>query len=206
MECSRCCTQRIIVTLTKDYPSSFANQCFKSADNGGKDWPQTGRFVSKRRIVPTKIFHNKHPAAKRHICHQAKAQASTKTFGWWCLDSPAHVHDARGMGCKSTYMMLLYACVRGDSIMYMSCDSNACFPRYYTQIYVRTLCGRQFVIMVSPYDTIDAVRMKIRMKEGISEDQQRLLFKGRQLEEGTCLEWDLYDSCTICLTLRLRGG
>lgn len=60
--------------------------------------------------------------------------------------------------------------------------------------------------MVNPYDSIDAVRMKIRMKEGISEDQQRLLFKGRQLDEGNCLDWDLYDSCTICLTLRLRGG
>lgn len=74
------------------------------------------------------------------------------------------------------------------------------------QIYVQTLCGRQFCIMVTPYDTMDAVRMKIRMKEGISEDQQRLLFKGRQLEEGTCRDWDLYDSATICLTLRLRGG
>ena len=74
------------------------------------------------------------------------------------------------------------------------------------QIYVRTLCGRKIVIMVNPYDTIDDIRMKIRMKEGISEDQQRLLFKGRQLEEGCLLDWDLYDTCTICLTLRLRGG
>ena len=76
----------------------------------------------------------------------------------------------------------------------------------FSQIYVRTLCGRQFVIMVHPYDTIDDIRMKIRMKEGISEDQQRLLFKGRQLEDGILLDWDLYDSCSICLTLRLRGG
>lgn len=60
--------------------------------------------------------------------------------------------------------------------------------------------------MVNPSDSMDAVRMKIRMKEGISEDQQRLLFKGIILEEGTCLDCDLYDSCTICLTLRLRGG
>ena len=60
--------------------------------------------------------------------------------------------------------------------------------------------------MVHPYDTIDDIRMKIRMKEGISEDQQRLLFKGQQLEDGCLLDWNMYDLCTIFLTLRLRGG
>jgi hypothetical protein len=74
------------------------------------------------------------------------------------------------------------------------------------KIYVKTLAGRRFCIMVHPHDTIDHVKMKIRMKEGISEDQQRLFFKGRQLEGGCLLDWDLYDMCVIFLTLRLRGG
>ncbi|EME77815.1 uncharacterized protein MYCFIDRAFT_63791 [Pseudocercospora fijiensis CIRAD86] len=74
------------------------------------------------------------------------------------------------------------------------------------EIYVKTLTGKTLTLETSTHATVDELKLQIQEITGVPPDQMRLIFAGRQLEEGRSMaDHGIQQKSTVHLVLRLRG-
>ena len=75
------------------------------------------------------------------------------------------------------------------------------------QIFVKTLTGRTITIDVDERERVKDVKVKIQEKDFIPPDEQRLIFAGKQLQDGKTLDvYNIHHGATVHYVTRLKGG
>ena len=75
------------------------------------------------------------------------------------------------------------------------------------QIFVKSLTGQCMTLDVDRNESIDVIKAKIQEKQGIPQEQQRLIWAGKDLQIGKTLsDYNIQQDSTLHLVIRVRGG
>ncbi|KAM4616804.1 ubiquitin-like protein ISG15 [Polymixia lowei] len=75
------------------------------------------------------------------------------------------------------------------------------------QVFLKNEKGQIHTYDIPPGESVSTFKIKVKSREGVPVDQQRLIYEGKQMEDYRKLEdYNVRQGSTIFLTLRLRGG
>lgn len=108
---------------------------------------------------------------------------------------------------KKKYFSFSFVLIMSDNGFLETVSSEYDDSEQKMVLYIETLTGTAFEMVVSPMDSILSIKNKIHHDEGIPINQQHLLLRDKELNNNTYLkEIGITKGCTLKLVLGMRGG